>query len=221
MGLLVFQVLLLWLSSMPVLSGALVARWERQYLPVAVQEAPIADAIVVLGGAVEGALPPRLEEDLGDGADRVLHAVRLFKAGKADTIIACGGNLPWLGDQVAEASVIQSLLVEWGVPAGDILAAGSSRNTHENALEIRNLMRAREMHSALLVTSALHMPRALAVFRAAGIEVTPAPTDYVIVDRDSRSMLDFLPDAEALALTTALAREWLGMAYYRLRGWIQ
>ena len=134
---LILELVLLWLCAIPAFSGYLAALWERQYLPVAVEDSPDADVIVVLGGAVEGVVPPRLEEDLGDGADRVLHAMRLFKAGKATKILVVGGNLPWLGVDVAEAEVIKSLLMEWGVPSDeglDILSQGLSMSIQEQPL---------------------------------------------------------------------------------------
>jgi uncharacterized SAM-binding protein YcdF (DUF218 family) len=64
------------------------------------------------------------------------------------------------------------------------------------------------------------MPRAMAVFRKAGVQVVASPTDYLIVDRGQRVLMDYLPDAGALQNTTALLREVVGMVYYRLNGWV-
>jgi uncharacterized SAM-binding protein YcdF (DUF218 family) len=218
--LLVIQLLLIWLSSMPAFSDYLAATWEQKYLPVAIADSPTADIIVILGGAVEGVVPPRVEEDLGDGADRILHAMRLFKAGKAEKILVVGGNLPWLGVEVAEAEVIRSLLEEWGVPADAIHTSGESRNTYENAVEAKQVLGELGLSRVLLVTSALHMPRALSVFKTAGIDVTPSPTDFIAVDRGGYHIMAFVPDVAALSLTTSLAREWMGIAYYRWHGWL-
>ena len=101
-----------------------------------------------------------------------------------------------------------------------IIVEGNSRNTHENAINTAAIWHDREFHSGLLVTSATHMPRALASFRKAGLDVTPWPADsrghsYPLVE----NVFDLLPDVDALAETTTAIKEWLGLAVYRLRGW--
>jgi len=210
----------LWIVSTPVFSNYFRAGLERTYLPVAVQESFNADAIVVLGGAVSGPAYPRIDVDLGDAADRVLHAVRLFRASKATFVIATGGNIPWLGGSGPEASAISKLLQEWGVPEDAIILESDSANTHENAINTKRILDERELENVLLVTSALHMPRALAIFRAAGVKAVPSPTDYEVVDKQQTTIMDFLPDAEALEGTTRAMKEYLGYAVYWMRGWI-
>lgn len=69
----------------------------------------------MLGGVVGLALPLRRYVDLNHAADRLLHAARLYKAGKAPIIIASGGGqLPWLGDNTPEAESMFAFLTEWG-----------------------------------------------------------------------------------------------------------
>jgi uncharacterized SAM-binding protein YcdF (DUF218 family) len=115
---------------------------------------------------------------------------------------------------------MQSLLEEWGVPGEAILLEGASRNTHENAVLSRPLLVEHGLQRVLLVTSAMHMPRALATFESAGIDAIPAATDYPVILRDRRSLMDFLPQALALSRTTDAIKEYVGYAYYRSRGWI-
>jgi len=95
---------MLWASSMPVTATWLAASLERQYLPVPVTQSPTADAIVVLGGGVGAVVPPRLYPDLGGGADRVLHAARLFAAGKAPWVIVSGGSISFMGPKAPESN---------------------------------------------------------------------------------------------------------------------
>ena len=80
-------------------------------------------------------------------------------------------------------------------------------------------MRTHAWRTALLVTSGAHMPRALAAFQHAGIDVTPAATDIRVVYPLYSSALDFLPDASALAQTTDAIKEWIGLVAYRAWGW--
>ena len=213
-------VIVLWGASTPIFSDYLCLTLEGQYPPVAVEATPTADAIVVLGGGVSGPAPPRITLDLSDAADRLLHAARLYRAGKAPLVLVTGGMIPWLGSELPEAATMQSLLEEWGVPAGSILLEGASRNTYENAILSKPLLEERGLQRVLLVTSALHMPRALATFQSAGIDAVPAATDYTVIYRDWRTVIDFLPDARALSRTTDAISEYVGYAYYRWQGWI-
>jgi uncharacterized SAM-binding protein YcdF (DUF218 family) len=215
------SLLILVVFSIPVCSDYLCASLERLYPPVLTEALPDADAIVVLGGVVEDAIAPRLSVHLGDGVDRVRYAAQLYRAGKAPLVVASGGQLPWLTEGRAEAYVMAELLTEWGVPPTAILVEADSRTTYENALFSKVLLEARGIHSVLLVTSALHTPRALATFRTLGIRAVPAPTDIVVVNRQRDTLLRWLPDAEALAGSTLALKEYLGMVVYRLRGWIR
>jgi uncharacterized SAM-binding protein YcdF (DUF218 family) len=75
-------VVVLWGASTPLFSDYLRLTLERQYRPLAVDDTPTEDAIVVLGGAVEGPDPPRITLDLSDAADRLLHTARQSEYGQ-------------------------------------------------------------------------------------------------------------------------------------------
>lgn len=211
--------LVLWGFSTPVVSDALRGRLEGQHPPTRIDSLPSAEAVVVLGGGVSPPRPPRIHPDLNDAADRVWHAARLYQAGKAPLVIASGGTQPWKRPRALEAPATNVLLQDWGVPGDDILLESKSANTYENAIRTAELMDRRGLDCVLLVTSALHMPRALAVFRSAGIKAVPAPTDVQVDDR-IYTVLDVLPDAGALAGSTAAIREYVGHLVYDWRGWI-
>ena len=207
-------------SSLPVVADSLCSSLEKRFQPVTIRNAPKRDAVVVLGGALGQPLPPRTESDLGDAADRVLTAARLYRAGKAEKIIVAAGNLPWTNTVKPEAVLIKELLVEWGVPDHAIILDAGSRNSYENAINTKSLLEYYGLNSVLLVTSAAHMPRAFAVFAQAGVKAFPVPTDYQVVVSRRSTVLDWLPSADALALTTMVLREWMGMWVYRMRGWV-
>jgi uncharacterized SAM-binding protein YcdF (DUF218 family) len=115
--------------------------------------------------------------------------------------------------------LIGELLVEWGVPADAIQLEGRSRNTRENALNIKPLLEAAGCDRSLLVTSAAHMQRALASFKAVDLYVYPVSTDVHVLADNGYSVMDFLPDAHALATTTDAMREWIGQKVYTFKGW--
>ena len=212
-------VLVLWAFSAPLASDWLRGRLEGQHPPTRAGALPSAEAAVVLGGGVSPPRPPRIHPDLNDAADRVWHAARLYHAGKVPLVIASGGTQPWKRPDAREAPATNVLLQDWGVPGDAILLESNSANTYENATRTAELMDRRGLDCVLLVTSALHMPRALAVFRSAGIRAVPAPTDVQVGDRNY-TVLDVLPDAGALAGSTAAIREYVGYLVYDWRGWI-
>lgn len=211
----------LWLASTPLVGEALLGSLEAHHLPRPVATVPPADAIVVLGGAIGGAEPPRQHPDLHDASDRIWHAARLFHAGKAPTIIASGGRLPWLDERASEARVMRDGLTAWGVPADSVLLEEQSATTRGNAIYTAQLAVDRGFDRLLLVTSAAHMPRALATVRAAcrddGIDVVAAPTDVRVVGARSWSLV---PTVAALDATSLAIHERVGALVYTLRGWM-
>ncbi len=211
--------LLLLAIATPAVSDAMVRSLEGRYLPVLPQDSPSADAIVVLGGCLDPALPPRLTPELIGSSDRLLHAARLYRAGKAPVVVASGGFVPWTASARPEGEAMAALLQEWGVPPGAILVEPRSRTTRENAEETERILRPRGARSVLLVTSAIHMPRAMAAFRATGLTVTPSPTDYLVGDPGPEAYLEWIPSPDSMKRFQAAYWERVGLLYYRLRGW--
>jgi uncharacterized SAM-binding protein YcdF (DUF218 family) len=212
--------LLLWACSTPVVSQWAASTLERQYPAQPLSATPDADVAIVLGGALRPSAPPRVEADFGEASDRVVHAARLYRAGKVKRILISGGNIPWISGGPPEAELIRDVLVEFGVPATAIAVAGQSRTTYENALEIQRLRAVAPFDTALLVTSALHMPRALATFQKLGVPVVASSTDVRVIDRSDRSLFDWLPDSDSLDLTTQAIKEWIGYGAYAGRGFL-
>lgn len=191
---------------------------EGLHPPLPVEASPNADVILVLGGGMEPALPPRVKADLGGAADRVVHAARLYHAGKAPLIIVSGGSMPWWADSPTGAASMAAFLEELGVPRDSIELEPQSRNTYENCRKTRALLDARSVEHVLLVTSALHMRRALATCLAQGIPAVPSATDYETVASGGPGR--WLPSATAMDRTTRALKELVGYEVYRLRGWL-
>jgi uncharacterized SAM-binding protein YcdF (DUF218 family) len=196
------------------LSGLL----ERQYPPVPVASLPRADAIILLGGMTDPALPPRQAPDLNEHADRAVLASDLYKAGKAPLIIATGGNWLYGPGVESEATDMAAILTRLGVPPSAILLEQQALDTAGNASYSARIMATHHLMTALLVTSGVHMPRAVAAFRAAGVSVTPAATDIVDVRTVHFPFRYFQPRPQALTQTSEALHELIGMLYYRLTG---
>lgn len=214
-------------SSNAWVSDWLVRSLEFQNLPP--KELPTVDAIVVLGGCTKPMVPPRPWVDVADEADRVLHAANLYKAGKAPKIILSGGRVDWQGNNpVPESEDMAVLLRAMGIPDTALIQEPTSRNTHENGVNVKQIVETQKIRRMLLVTSALHMPRSLRIFQKLGMDVVAAPTDYWIVENERNEYqaspqaftLSLLPEAERLRLTTRALKEYVGIVVYWLRGWV-
>lgn len=218
--------ILLLSSSNGWISRLLVQSLEWQNIPLA--QIPNAEAIVVLGGATRPALPPRPTVDLNEAGDRVLYAGQLYRQKKAPVIILSGGRIHWKGGSSSESADMASILTSIGIPQQAILQEPDSLNTYQNAVNVKKILVSRGIHRVLLVTSAIHMPRSLLIFRHQGIDVIPTPTDFLVTEGEMQeltstpkaALLNVLPDVENLNLFTAALKEYVGILAYRLRGWL-
>ena len=209
----------LYVMATPIVGKGLYGRVESNYPPIPVDRVPNANCMIVLGGVVEAPAPPRIDIEFNDSVDRVHKAAELFHAGKAPYVVVTGGNQPWSTVRTSEAELIRDLLVKWKVPEEVIMLEASSRNTRENALYTKNLLDSIHCENSLLITSAAHMPRSVAAFRSVGIDATPVSTDVRVADTDRLTVMDFLPSAKALKMSSDALREIVGQWVYELRGW--
>jgi uncharacterized SAM-binding protein YcdF (DUF218 family) len=217
--------IVLLLSSNGWVSNALVRSLETQNIPPATL--PQADAIVILGGSLRPISPPRTTVEVSEQGDRVLYAAYLYKRKKAPYIIASGGRVQWRGGGPSEASDMANLLTEIGIPRSAILLEPDSLNTYQNAVNTRQILQQRNLKRVLLVTSALHMPRSLAIFKKQGINAIPAPTDFLVtellLDEPNSSegfILNVLPEIDRTQRFTQALKEYIGFVIYRLKGWL-
>ena len=114
---------------------------------------------------------------------------------------------------------MKQFLLTQGIPARDVVMEDQALSGYENAVNCSKLLSERELDNILLVTSAVHMPRAAASFRAQGVAITPAACDHLT--RPSWPKItptSFWPNAIAGQKCQTAAREWLGLLWYRLRG---
>jgi uncharacterized SAM-binding protein YcdF (DUF218 family) len=208
----------LWLWSTPAVSGWARGSLESPWSQLSAEDSPRVDAIVVLGGAFSHKAE-RPYPNAGSAVDRYWHAARLFHAGKAPRIIVSGGRSPGRGQGMTEAEAGQAFLADLGVPADSIVVESEALTTRGNAVEVAELLSRSEVDRIALVTSALHMRRSLAAFRAVGLDPEPAATDFE-VSADPISFRDFLPSAAALADSSRAIHEWVGYWVYWWRGWV-
>jgi uncharacterized SAM-binding protein YcdF (DUF218 family) len=163
--------------------------------------------VVVLSGSERVRLSALyLQPQLSAAGDR-LTTFLLLAARYPQARLVYTGSAP-------EARIARSLLLGAGIEAGRIRFDERPRNTCDSARTAHALVEPRDGEQWLLVTSAFHMPRSIACFRAVGWDVIPYPADF----RRGPSpwhveMVDNLGDLDLAA------HEWLGLVYYRLRGY--
>ena len=176
------------------------------------------DGIIVLGGAISPEVSAfRNAVALNEAAERITFAAELARRYPNARIVYTGGSNALLFEGAIEAPFAVRALEALGVAHDRITAEEQSRNTIENAVYSRLLAQPKPGERWLLVTSAFHMPRSIAAFRAAGFDVEACPVDW-----RTRGSLDaarfFGSLSEGLARTDTAVHEWAGLVAYRLTG---
>ena len=192
----------------------------ENYAPPVVTLPAHVDGILVLGGAEEPAISAaRRQPVLNGAAERLTAFVFLARRYPEAELVFSGGSSAISGTGSTDSSVANDVFSQLGLPASRILFEKRSRNTWENALFSRSLVDPRPDETWLLVTSAMHMPRAVGVFQKVGWHVIPYPVDY---QTDGRISADtFVPSVNVLGELygfNTVAREWLGLLAYRVMG---
>jgi uncharacterized SAM-binding protein YcdF (DUF218 family) len=174
--------------------------------------------IIVLGGAINAhKLATRGEVGINEAAERVVAVPALAKRYPAARIIYSGGDAGLFVHNGSEADVVTDLFESLGVPASRLILEGRSRNTAENAIYSKALAQPKPGERWLLVTSALHMPRAIGAFRQAGFTVEAYPVDYQTNGwRDVLGVVGSI--SGGLGSTDIALHEWIGLIAYRITG---
>ena len=167
---------------------------EQKYSPPAVEELNSADVIIMLGG---GAISDSQDVD-GEGP---------LCASPANPVLLSGGQV--YSDSGAEALIALRILQSLNVPPEKILIEGKSVNTTQNAIFSAQILREKNFHKPILVTSAFHMRRAVLNFNQQGFEVIPYPTDFLVPREPKFHYTKLRPQAEALLLNVTVLQEML------------
>lgn len=202
--------LVMLLASNPMVASRLAHSLESQHSQTQIDSIQEHDILVVLGGGLRLPLPPAKHVQLGPASDRYWYATQLYRAGKAQRIIITGGNVYPQKEFATEAEYAKQLLQQWGVPEEAILVETESRTTAQNQQNLVALIEEQEIKSVLLVTSALHMPRAMKLFAQLPLRVSPASADVLVREQNIPAVFNWLPSANALRLSTVSLHEYYG-----------
>ncbi|MFZ5876786.1 MAG: YdcF family protein [Nitrospirota bacterium] len=205
--------------SLPPVARMLTGAIEHRYPPPETRgssDPPRYDAVVVLGGGVRHQGGLRREARLApESLDRLLCGRALMAGRIAPLLILSGGNMDPFADYAPEAEIMAHALESLGPVPGEVRLETRSRTTYENAAETRALLGPGKRIA--LVTSALHMPRALAMFAHHGVTATAFPCGYLTGPREAGAR-EYLPDLLAFRASSLAINEWAGLWLYRLTG---
>ena len=215
--LVVTSLVLIALAGLSPLGNALLLPLEQRFPPWDASRGP-PDGIVVLGGAISPDVSAaRGVVALDEAAERITATAELARRYPNARIVFAGGSSALVFEEGAEAAFAVRELEALGVAHDRIAAEEQSRNTIENAVFSRLIANPKPGERWLLVTSAYHMPRAMAVFRAAGFPVETYPVDW-----RTRGPIDavrpFVSLGDGLRRTDTAVHEWIGLLAYRLSG---
>ena len=179
------------------------------------------DVAIVLGGMFE--YNSDIESlSIRRSGDRFIQALTLYKTGKVQKLLISGDN-GYLSDRgLREATQVKELLIQWGINPLDIITEETSTNTHLNAKNTANLLKKSYPHynKFILVTSGMHMKRALACFEREGLVCTPLSTN-LIGNRSHNYQWDqyIIPDVYNFSLWSDLNKEIIGHLTYTIMGY--
>lgn len=154
------------------------------------------------------------------GADRVTHTIQLYKKGIIKKIIISGGVGRVITEGRPEADELFKVMIMAGIPESDIVIENESANTHENAVNVKKILKDEKGENCLLITSAFHMRRAEACFKKVDLTTDMFSADFYTHPRQFTPDVLLVPKADSITLWQKLFKEWLGIIAYKMSGYI-
>lgn len=212
-----------WLVLVPLLAGAIILPGPVQMLAQPLENrfsVPASlcriDGIILLGGGEAPKLSADREQPiLYARAGRYFAALDLLRRFPEARLIVAAGSGAWDPEGTHETDVAAGLFRQAGVDPARIILEAKSRDTYENFENAKALVSPRPDERWVLLTGALHMPRAVAIARQTGFPVIPWPTDYQTKQAAILWDDDF---GGSLKLLDGTFHEWVGLVIYRLTG---
>lgn len=211
------SIILLAICAFSPVGNILIYPLEQRFPPWDAAEGP-PDGVIVLGGPIDvDVSEARHTPVVRNGADRLFAAAALARRYPHAKIVFTGGNANLVATEAKEADYAGTLLESFGIARERLILERQSRNTYENALFTRELVKPKPGERWLLVTSAYHMPRSVGLFRNVGFAVEAYPVDWR--ERGRAGLYEFTNmSVEGLVRTETAMREWIGLVAYRLSG---
>jgi uncharacterized SAM-binding protein YcdF (DUF218 family) len=178
---------------------------------------PPTGIIVLSGGVIRPEKSTDGEVVLGDAGERLTAAAELARRYPTARVVFTGGNANLFTSGPIEADFVVSLFERLGIRRDRVIVERRSRDTAENAAFTKLLVMPRAGERWLLVTSAMHIPRAIGVFQMAGFTVEACPVDYQTGDTEQPSTL-YETLVNNIRKTNQAVHEWIGLLVYWMTG---
>lgn len=170
------------------------------------------DVIIVLGGGAKDIHTMDNTFATEASAARLLHGVEIFNKYGAKYFI-CAGNG---SGKISEGEVMAQMALALGVPKEKIRIDAKSHNTWEHAVELNKMLADKSLYIGI-VTSGYHMKRSEKEFKKYFNKVLPLPASYFYSSLIERNVLKYIPQTEALNVTTIALRELIGSIWYEIK----
>ncbi len=211
--LLVFTLVLFYLLSIMPVSNLLLKTLENKYPPLLTPPKDVKYIVVLGGGAINRDTQLPSTSRLGSSSTaRLLEGIRLFKQLDNAVLVTSGGNSSANPIEGLTCFQMKKLAVLLGIEKEKIMPLCDARDTYEEAKNIQQLL---GEQSFLLVTSALHMPRAMFFLKKIGLNPIPAPADFKGQSKYNYSYSPFLPAADHFVHSSLTIKEYVGLIFYR------
>jgi uncharacterized SAM-binding protein YcdF (DUF218 family) len=209
--------LMLLLFSNPFFFRMLAKAYEKK--PVVLNAGEKYQAGIVLGGFVSYNIKQN-EAYFNPASDRFIETALLYKKGNIAKVIVTAGNGYVVKHNFHEASFIKDRLVELGIPAQDIFTDGLSRNTYENAMNAKKICDSLHLLGPfLLISSAMHLPRAEKSFIKQKLNIRSYPCDFITENISNNFWEDYLfPSSLTLNNWDSFIKELSGLVIYKIIG---
>lgn len=213
--------LIMSLSLCPV-ADFLLRPLEEQYQPLKITQTNKANIdikkikwIVVLAGGQNNDLNLPVSSRLSDDSlSRMVEGVRLSRLLPNSKLLVSGGGA---FSNFSEARTMRLFALEMGVKASSIVMEGESRDTAHQALLIKKIMGESMREPIILVTSASHMPRSMALFKKQGFNPVAAPAGFLVKNNMEKNFFHYLPSEQNFYKSHRAVYEYLGLAWGKIR----
>lgn len=196
-----------------------VGRWWEKYPVPKIEKTQ--ELAIVLGGI--GRIDPTLKRiEFTSSADRLLKALELYHQRKVKRILITGGSGSILHPEDKEAMYIYQYLKNINIPDSVILIENESKNTYENAVFSAKLLDSLHIPKSniVLVTSAYHLRRSIAVFEKQGFQnIIPFPAERTSGPRKFELDHCLLPHPDTMSTLYKYIHEWIGFIIYKIKSY--
>lgn len=212
-------IVLFFIFTNPFLASLTINAWEPDYKAYDSLRSRYKYGIV-LSGITNPDRPPFDRIQFNKGADRIVHAIDLYRRGVIENILITGGSGVITYEGKKESHKLRDFAIQSGVDSAAVLIEDEARNTHENAVYSLAMLENKYDSNLLLITSAFHMHRAQGCFEKEGASVVPFPTDHYGKQVSFTPDDLIIPSLYSLKIWTILTKEWLGLLAYKFAGYI-